>query len=78
MFSEMYDSELYYYSEDPEMLGFERIADSSSRRKSSSEFVTACKKASKKKSTSRSVSSKKKAKVPAMKAPARKTKGAKR
>ena len=32
LFSEMYEAELDYYAEDPEMLGFERVTESGNRR----------------------------------------------
>lgn len=39
LFSEMYEMELDYYAEDPEMLGFERVTESGNRRGSASRTV---------------------------------------
>ena len=39
MFSEMYEAELDYYAEDPELLGFEEVSESGNRRGSASRTV---------------------------------------
>lgn len=59
MFSEMYDMELIYYAEDPEMLGFEQVSESGNRRASTSK-ASSCSKCVKKKTNASKPKSKSK------------------
>lgn len=54
MFSEMYEEELDYYAEDPELLGFEEVSESRNKASSHSKPRTTTSKCVKKKTTTAS------------------------
>ena len=53
MFSEMYEEELDYYAEDPELLGFEEVSESGNKRASTSKTRSSSKCVKKKPSTAK-------------------------
>ena len=53
MFSEMYEEELAFYAEDPEMLGFEQVSESGNRRASTSKTRSSSKCVKKKPTTAK-------------------------